>query len=125
MERPLSGGCDRHLQNHDSPLAADLSQCSHTGRSLTAARKPDGCKLSIDPLFVEKVRDIIGPYLNPPDRAMVLCVDEKTQIQALDRTQPRLPMGLGCVEGVTHDGIRHGTTSPDRAIGTRSFWVSI
>ena len=57
-------------------------------------------KLSTDPFFVEKVRDIVGLYLNPPDKAMVLCVDEKTQIQALDRTQPLLPMGLGYVEGV-------------------------
>jgi transposase len=60
-------------------------------------------KLSNDPFFVEKVRDIVGLYLNPPDKAVVLCVDEKTQIQALDRTQPLLPMGLGYVEGVTHD----------------------
>ena len=58
-------------------------------------------KLSTDPFFVEKVRDIVGLYLNPPDKAMVLCVDEKSQIQALDRTQPLLPMGLGYVEGVT------------------------
>jgi putative transposase len=68
-------------------------------------------KLSTDPFFVEKVRDIAGLYLNPPDKAMVLCVDEKSQIQALDRTQPLLPMGLGYVEGVTHDYIRHGTTT--------------
>jgi len=87
------------------------SQSSRTGRSHTAPRKPDGYKLSTDPFFVEKVRDIVGLYLNPPDKAMVLCVDEKTQIQALDRTQPLLPMGLGYVEGVTHDYIRHGTTT--------------
>jgi putative transposase len=68
-------------------------------------------KLSNDPFFIEKVRDIVGLYLNPPDNAMVLCVDEKSQIQALDRTQPLLPMGLGYVEGVTHDYIRHGTTT--------------
>lgn len=68
-------------------------------------------KLSTDPFFVEKVRDIVGLYLNPPDNAMVLCVDEKSQIQALDRTQPVLPMGLGYVEGVTHDYVRHGTTT--------------
>jgi putative transposase len=53
----------------------------------------------------------VGLYLNPPDKAVVLCVDEKTQDQALDRTQPLLPMGLGYVEGVTHDTIRHGTTT--------------
>jgi putative transposase len=68
-------------------------------------------KLSTDPFFVEKVRDIVGLYLAPPDKAMVLCVDEKSQIQALDRTQPMLSMGLGYVEGVTHDYVRHGTTT--------------
>jgi len=68
-------------------------------------------KLSTDPFFIEKVRDIVGLYLHPPDKTMVLCVDEKSQIQALDRTQPLLPMGLGYVEGVTHDYIRHGTTT--------------
>ena len=68
-------------------------------------------KLSTDPFFVEKVRDIVGLYLNPPDKAMVLCVDEKSQIQALDRTQPLLPMGLGYAEGVAHDYVRHGTTT--------------
>ena len=68
-------------------------------------------KLSTDPFFVEKVRDIVGLYLNPPEKAVVLCVDEKSQIQALDRTQPMLPMGLGYVEGVTHDYERHGTTT--------------
>ena len=66
-------------------------------------------KLSNDPFFVEKVRDIVGLYLNPPDKAMVLCVDEKSQCQALERTQPVLPLGLGYVEGVTHGYIRHGT----------------
>jgi len=65
--------------------------------------------LSTDPYFVEKVRDIVGLYLNPPDKAMVLCIDEKSQIQALNRTQPVLPMGLGYVEGITHQYVRHGT----------------
>ena len=68
-------------------------------------------KLSTDPFFIEKVRDIVGLYLNPPDHAMVLCVDEKSQIQALNRTQPTLPMGLGYAEGYTHDYVRHGTTT--------------
>jgi putative transposase len=68
-------------------------------------------KLSNDAAFVEKVRDITALYLNPPDHALVLCVDEKSQIQALERTQPVLPMGLGYVEGVTHDYVRHGTTT--------------
>ena len=68
-------------------------------------------KLSTDPLFVEKLRDVVGLYLNPPDNALVLCVDEKSQCQALERTQPLLPMGFGYVEGVTHDYVRHGTTT--------------
>ena len=68
-------------------------------------------KLSADPFFIAKVRDIVGLYLNPPDHAMVLCVDEKSQIQALNRTQPTLPMGLGYAEGYTHDYVRHGTTT--------------
>lgn len=68
-------------------------------------------KLSTDPFFVEKVIDITGLYLNPPEHALVLCVDEKSQTQALERTQPLLPLGLGYVEGVTHDYIRHGTTT--------------
>ena len=57
------------------------------------------------------MRDIVGLYLNPPDHAVVLCVDEKSQIQALQRSQPVLPMGLGYVEGVTHDYRCHGTTT--------------
>jgi putative transposase len=68
-------------------------------------------KLSPDPFFVEKVRDIVGLYLNPPEHALVLCVDEKSQIQALERTQPHLPLGLGYLEGITHDYTRHGTTT--------------
>jgi transposase len=68
-------------------------------------------KLSPDPQLIEKVRDIVGLYMNPPDHAMVLCVDEKSQIQALDRTQPLLPMRPGQAERRTHDYKRHGTTS--------------
>lgn len=68
-------------------------------------------KLSTDSQFVEKVRDIVGLYLNPPDKALVLSVDEKTQVQALERSQPVLPLGLGYVDGVTHDYFRHGTTT--------------
>jgi putative transposase len=77
-------------------------------------------KISTDAFFVEKVRDIVGLYLNPPDRAVVLCVDEKSQIQALDRTQPTLPMGLGYVEGVTHGYVRHGTTTLFAALDVAS-----
>ena len=68
-------------------------------------------KLSSDPLFVEKVRDIVGLYLDPPMKAMVLCVDEKSQIQALDRTQPLLPLAPGIPERRTHDYAGHGTTT--------------
>jgi transposase len=68
-------------------------------------------KLSNDPRFEEKVRDIVGLYLNPPDRALVLCVDEKSQIQALDRTAPILPLRPGLAERQTHDYKRHGTTT--------------
>ena len=75
-------------------------------------------KLSSDPLFVEKVRDIIGLYMSPPQRALVLCVDEKSQIQALDRTQPLLPMRPGQVERRSHDYKRHGTVSLFAALDT-------
>lgn len=80
-------------------------------------------KLSSDPLFVEKVRDIVGLYLSPPDRALVLCVDEKSQVQALDRTQPLLPMRPGQVERRTHDYKRHGTTSLFAALDVRAGTV--
>jgi len=68
-------------------------------------------KLSSDPLFVEKVRDVVGLYLDPPERALVLCIDEKSQIQALDHSRPLLPMRPGQVERRTHDYFRHGTTT--------------
>jgi len=77
-------------------------------------------KLSTDPLFVEKVRDIVGLYLDPPDRALVLCVDEKSHIQALDRTQPLLPMRPGQAERRTHDYQRHGTTSLFAALDVKA-----
>ena len=80
-------------------------------------------KLSTDPFFAEKVHDIIGLYLNPPDHAMVLCVDEKSQTQALERTQPMLPLGLGYVEGVTHGYVRHGTTTLFAALDVASGQV--
>jgi transposase len=77
-------------------------------------------KLSTDPLFVEKVRDIVGLYLSPPERALVLCVDEKSQIQALDRTQPMLPLRPGQAERRTHDYKRHGTTSLFAALDVKT-----
>ncbi len=80
-------------------------------------------KLSKDPLFIDKVRDIVGLYMNPPDRALVLCVDEKSQIQALDRTQPLLPMRPGQAERRSHDYKRHGTTSLFAALDVQTGTV--
>ena len=73
--------------------------------------RTDSFKLSPDPLLIDKVRDVVGLYLNPPHKAVVFCVDEKSQIQALDRTQPVLPMRPGQLERRTHDYRRHGTTT--------------
>jgi len=80
-------------------------------------------KLSKDPLLIPKVRDIVGLYLNPPDRAVVLCVDEKSQIQALNRTQPLLPLRPGMPERRSHDYERHGTTSLFAALDTKTGTV--
>lgn len=73
--------------------------------------RSESFKLSADQFFIEKLRDVVGLYLSPPENALVLCVDEKSQCQALERTRPMLPMGFGYVEGVTHDYVRHGTTT--------------
>ena len=80
-------------------------------------------KISTDPLFVEKVRDIVGLYLAPPDRALVLCVDEKPQVQAVERTAPVLPMRPGQPERRTHDYGRHGTTDLFAALDARTGGV--
>jgi len=80
--------------------------------------RQDGFKISNDPLFVEKVYDVVGLYLNPPEAAVVLCVDEKTQVQALARSQPAFPMMPGMPEKRTHDYVRHGTTSLFAAFNT-------
>jgi len=77
-------------------------------------------KLSSDPAFVDKVRDVVGLYMNPPDRALVLCVDEKPQIQAVERTAPVLPMQPGQVERHTHDYKRHGTTDLFAALDVKT-----
>lgn len=82
--------------------------------------RSESFKLSSDPLFIEKVRDIVGLYLNPPERAAVLSVDEKTQVQALDRSAPLLPMRPGQIERRTHDYVRHGTTSLFAALDTQT-----
>jgi transposase len=93
---------------------AGLSQ-STVGRIWRAfglkPHKAETFKLSTDPYFVEKVRDVVGLYMSPPGNAIVLCVDEKSQVQALDRTQPLLPMAPGQAERHTHDYVRNGTTS--------------
>ncbi|RPF26963.1 IS630 family transposase [Georgenia muralis] len=80
--------------------------------------REEGFKLSNDPLFVEKVYDVVGLYLDPPESAVVLCVDEKSQVQALARSQPALPMMPGMPERRTHDYVRHGTTSLFAAFNT-------
>jgi transposase len=85
-----------------------------------APHRTENFKLSKDPLFIEKVRDIVGLYMVPPDKAMVLCVDEKTQIQALDRSQPVLPMRPGQAERRSHDYTRHGTTSLFAALDAKA-----
>ncbi len=119
----------------DSPADAThwstRSMAKATGMSQTAvskiwrafALKPHRCdsfKLSPDPQFISKVRDIVGLYLNPPDAAVVLCVDEKSQIQALDRTAPVLPLLPGTPERRTHDYRRHGTTNLYAALDVAS-----
>ncbi len=85
-----------------------------------APHRSESFKLSQDPLFIDKVRDIVGLYLNPPDKALVLCVDEKAQIQALDRSQPILPMRPGQAERRAHDYKRNGTTSLFAALDTKT-----
>src|SRR6202045_3272054 len=117
------------VRSRSLPHSLVRSVAAHTGISKsTVARyfalfglqphRSKSFKLSTDPFFIEKVRDIVGLYLNPPDNALVLCVDEKSQVQALERTQPVLPMGLGYVEGGTHDYYRHGTTTLFAALHT-------
>jgi transposase len=93
-------------------LGLSQSMVSRVWRAFgLAPHKQDSWKLSKDPLFVAKVRDVVGLYLNPPERALVLCVDEKTQIQALNRTAPVFPMLPGTPARASHDYVRHGTSS--------------
>ncbi len=93
-------------------LGLSQSMVSRVWRAFgLAPHKQDSWKLSKDPLFVDKVRDVVGLYLNPPERAVVLCVDEKTQIQALNRTAPVFPMLPGTPARASHDYVRHGTSS--------------
>jgi transposase len=93
-------------------LGLSQSMVSRVWRAFgLAPHKQDSWKLSKDPLFVEKVRDVVGLYLDPPERAVVLCIDEKTQIQALNRTAPVFPMLPGTPARASHDYVRHGTSS--------------
>jgi len=103
-----------HWSTRGMAEASGLSQSTVSRIWRAFGLKPhraDTFKLSTDPYFVEKVRDVVGLYLSPPERAIVLCVDEKPQVQALDRTQPVLPMAPARTERATHDYVRHGTTS--------------
>ena len=103
-----------HWSTRGMAKAAGLSQTAVSRIWRAFGLKPhlaDTFKLSADPFFVEKVRDVVGLYLSPPDKAIVLCVDEKSGTQALDRTQPVLPMAPTRPERGTHDSVRHGTTS--------------
>jgi transposase len=112
-----------HWSTREMAKACGLSQStiSRIWRAFSRApHRAETFKLSKDPLFIEKMRDIVGLYLNPPQRALVLCVDEKSQIQALDRTAPLLPMRPGQIERRTHDYARHGTTSLFAALDTKT-----
>jgi transposase len=105
---------DSHWSTRSMASAAGLNQTAVSRIWRAFGLKPhlvDTWKLSTDPLFIDKVRDVVGLYVDPPDKAMVLAVDEKSQMQALDRTAPMLPMMPGVPERRTHDYVRHGTTS--------------
>src|SRR5215468_4173351 len=103
-----------HWSTREMAKQSGLSQ-STVGRIWRAfglkPHRADAFKLSADPYFVEKVRDVVGLYLSPPEKAIVLCIDEKPQVQALERTQPVLPLAPARTERATHDYARHGTTS--------------
>jgi transposase len=103
-----------HWSTRSMAAATGLSQTAISRIWRAFGLKPhqtEAFKLSPDPQFIDKVRDIVGLYLNPPDAAVVLCVDEKSQIQALDRSAPILPLMAGVPERYTHDYVRHGTTN--------------
>ncbi|KDA40567.1 transposase [Frankia sp. BMG5.23] len=111
-EKPPNG--DTHWSSRSMARASGLSQSTVSRMWRAFGLKPhlvETWKLSTDPLFVDKVRDVVGVYLDPPEKAIVLCVDEKSQVQALDRTAPVLPLMPGTPERMTHDYVRHGTTS--------------
>jgi transposase len=118
---PPDGGT--HWSTRQMAAKAGVSQSTVSRVWRAFALQPhrvEHWKLSKDPLFVEKVRDIVGLYLNPPERTVVLCVDEKSQIQALDRSAPVLPMLPGTPQRATHDYKRNGTSSLFAALDTAS-----
>lgn len=121
LERPSKA--TTHWSTRTMAKSCGLSQSS-IGRIWRAfglkPHRQETFKISTDPLFVDKVRDIVGLYMNPPDRAVVLCVDEKSQMQALDRTQPLLPMRPGQVERRSHDYVRHGTSTLFAALDVKA-----
>jgi len=115
-----------HWSTRSMARATGMSQSAVSRIWRAFALKPhqlESFKLSTDPLFIEKVRDIVGLYLNPPEAAVVLCVDEKSQIQALDRTAPILPLLPGTPARATHDYRRHGTTNLYAALDVASRCV--
>lgn len=110
-----------HWSTREMAKASGLSQSTVSRIWRTFGLKPhlvDTFKLSKDPQFIDKVRDVVGLYLDPPERAIVLCVDEKSQIQALDRSAPVLPMMPGMPERRTHDYLRGGVTTLFAALNT-------
>jgi transposase len=112
-----------HWSTRSMAAATGLSQTAISRIWRAFGLKPhqtEAFKLSPDPQFIDKVRDIVGLYLNPPDAAVVLCVDEKSQIQALDRSAPILPLLPGVPERRTHDYVRHGTTNLYAALDVAS-----
>jgi transposase len=115
-----------HWSTRSMARATGMSQTAVSRIWRAFALKPhqaEAFKLSPDPQFIDKVRDIVGLYLNPPDAAVVMCVDEKSQIQALDRSAPVLPLMPGVPERRTHDYVRHGTTNLYAALDVASGHV--
>ena len=113
LEQPPPKG-DTHWSTRSMAREAGVSQSTVSRMWRAFGLKPHAVqtwKLSTDPLFIDKVRDVVGLYMSPPENALVPCVDEKSQIQALDRTAPALPMLAGTPTRRTHDYVRNGTTS--------------
>jgi transposase len=112
-----------HWSSRDMAVATGLSQSTIVRIWRTFGLQPhrtETYKFSTDPFFIEKTRDIVGLYMSPPENAIVLCVDEKSQVQALDRTQPILPMRPGLPERQSHDYLRHGVTSLFAALNVKT-----